>query len=762
MDSIQTSPIDRFKQTISQSDFWVRLGLCSLAIVIMWAATGAWNPPFPYEIGYTPSRDISARVEFEFENDTDTNSARAKARGEALYYYSNDVSILDDLRGAALDKVIQIQNVDDYSELEPGVWDEFLAVQDDAILDDSAKEIEKENAFNQFRKALAKDVKREKFKQALEFALLDFRNKGLLVNLEHAFGEGDMQRIMTFPENNISDAKMVNVEEVRIGEIEEELRNRLTEEFTKESGTFTNPKLVADHMYNWIRFHLPSTLSLDPQQTDLSKDRAAESVKPLMTKFRKGDKLTYRRDDFTPGGVEGGKAIDESDLQILRAEHDAYAIARDSFTVGAHIISDFGLFSACFLLAGSYLLYRRPEAIEDLNIFCLMLASIVVTVCVASFASFWRAEVIPLVIFSATVSIAYRHELAWILSASVSLIIAFSLGYDLSGFVILIAAATAVEIFTGNISTRTRFVGIGIGSALVVFLTTISAEVLGGQPFNSGVIKEAGWFAGYVFVACLLMTPILPFAEKIFGFHTDISLLELGDASHPLLQELFRRAPGTYNHSMNVASIAEAASDAIGADGLLCRVAAYFHDIGKMRKPEYFIENQSEENKHDQLQPAMSALVIIAHVKDGVELARQHGLPQTIIDFIEQHHGTTLVKYFFDQAQRRREVDEENDEAIDESTFRYPGPKPQTKEACVMMLADTLESASRSLSDPAPARIESLVHELVLKRLLAGQFQECDITLSELQTIEESLIKSLTAVFHSRIKYPNQENAKVS
>lgn len=255
------------------------------------------------------------------------------------------------------------------------------------------------------------------------------------------------------------------------------------------------------------------------------------------------------------------------------------------------------------------------------------------------------------------------------------------------------------------------------------------------------------------------MTGLLPFIEKLFEVQTEISLLELGDAAHPLLQELVRRAPGTYNHSINVASIAEAAAEAVSANGLLVRVGAYFHDIGKMLKPGYFIENQAQEpNRHETLLPAMSTLVIIAHVKDGADLAQQHHLPQTIIDFIQQHHGTTLVEYFYREASRQSEQDPDAGE-VDETSFRYPGPKPRTREAGVLMLADAVESASRTLVDPTPARIESLVHDLAMKRLIDGQFDDCGLTLQEVHTIEESLIKSLIAVYHGRVKYPDQETA---
>jgi putative nucleotidyltransferase with HDIG domain len=251
----------------------------------------------------------------------------------------------------------------------------------------------------------------------------------------------------------------------------------------------------------------------------------------------------------------------------------------------------------------------------------------------------------------------------------------------------------------------------------------------------------------------------LPFIEQVFDIQTDISLLELGDVAHPLLQELVRRAPGTYNHSINVASIADSAAEAINCNGLLVRVGAYFHDIGKMLKPGYFVENQgSDPNRHETLMPAMSTLVIIAHVKDGADLARQHRLPQSIIDFIEQHHGTTLVEYFYRQAAKQSSGNPDSS-PVDESSFRYPGPKPQTKETAVLMLADACESASRALVDPTPARLESLVHDIALKRLLDGQFEQCGLSLQELHTIEDSVVKSLTAVYHGRVKYPTQATA---
>ncbi len=251
----------------------------------------------------------------------------------------------------------------------------------------------------------------------------------------------------------------------------------------------------------------------------------------------------------------------------------------------------------------------------------------------------------------------------------------------------------------------------------------------------------------------------LPFVEKAFGIVTGISLLELGDITHPLLQELVRRAPGTHNHSVTVGTIAEAAAEKIGANALLVRIGAYFHDIGKMLKPHYFVENQAgAANRHANLAPAMSTLIIIGHVKDGVDLGRQHHLPEPIIDLIEQHHGTTLVEYFYREATRRAGGDPDCP-VVQESAFRYPGPKPQSREAGILMISDAVESASRTLSEPTPARIDGLVNELIQKRLDDGQFDDCGLTLREIAEIRESLIKSLIGIYHGRVKYPEQRTA---
>ncbi|MDE0331516.1 MAG: HDIG domain-containing protein [Nitrospinae bacterium] len=251
----------------------------------------------------------------------------------------------------------------------------------------------------------------------------------------------------------------------------------------------------------------------------------------------------------------------------------------------------------------------------------------------------------------------------------------------------------------------------------------------------------------------IIVAGAMPLLESIFKLTTDMRLLELADQNHPLLRKMVVSAPGTYHHSLLVGNLAEEASEAIGSNPLLTRVGAYFHDIGKMMKPEYFIENQGRENRHDRLKPNMSALILISHVKEGVELARSHQLPKEIIDLIQQHHGTSLIRYFYEKAK------EQNGNDVTEEFFRYPGPKPQTREAGILMLADMVEASSHSLSDHSLGRLSALVDRIVQSAFVEGQLDNCSLTFRDLSNIQEAFMRVLVGIHHHRIHYPGQEDA---
>ena len=339
----------------------------------------------------------------------------------------------------------------------------------------------------------------------------------------------------------------------------------------------------------------------------------------------------------------------------------------------------------------------------------------------------------------------------------------------------LISGFTAVYL-TLQVRRRAQLIRAGVGVGVAIWLSSLSFGMIG--PINLFPPMDNDWgmigvqsalTLGNGIVTAMIVGGALPMLEQLFQITTDVSWLELSDLNNPLLRRMTIEAPGTYHHSLVVANLAEGAAEKIGANATLCRVCAYFHDVGKLVKPEYFTENMNfERNPHDDLAPTMSALIIIAHVKEGVDLALTHGLNKQIIDVIQQHHGTSLVYYFYQRAIQQQEdaraggkimnIREEDIPEVQEESFRYTGPKPQTKESAIVSLADIVESASRSLEKPTPQKVEQLVDELIEERIADGQLDECDLTLGELRVIAKRFRFTLMTMLHTRIAYPKHES----
>jgi putative nucleotidyltransferase with HDIG domain len=268
------------------------------------------------------------------------------------------------------------------------------------------------------------------------------------------------------------------------------------------------------------------------------------------------------------------------------------------------------------------------------------------------------------------------------------------------------------------------------------------------------LITAAFSFVGNSLAIPMIVLALTPLIEAIFGYASDFKLLELANLNHPALKELIVQAPGTYHHSIILGSLVEAAAEAIGANPLLARSCAYYHDIGKGRNPLYFGENQKGENRHDALAPAMSAVIIKRHVTEGVEMAKQYKLPKLVADAIPQHHGTRLVGYFHHKAIKEQDG-KENPQPIDESIYRYPGPKPQFREAALVMIADGVEAISRTIPEPTSANLDGLVHKYINVIFAEGQLDECDLTLRDLNLIAESFMRTLEGIYHARPEYPS-------
>jgi putative nucleotidyltransferase with HDIG domain len=363
--------------------------------------------------------------------------------------------------------------------------------------------------------------------------------------------------------------------------------------------------------------------------------------------------------------------------------------------------------------------------------------------------------VAPTILVVMILAIAYDQRFAMGMATLHAVLVTMALGQGLSFFIILFCGVMTCSYLLNDIRTRSRLIEVGGAAAIAMMAATAATGLINMDPLpyigkNCLYTGAAGIAVGFVVLG------ILPFIEKAFRITTSMTLLELADASHPLLRRLSADAPGTYNHSLQVATIAESCAEAITVNSLLCRVASYYHDIGKINKPDYFCENQTDGvNRHMNLSPSVSLLIIIGHVKDGIELAREYNLPTSIFPFIQQHHGTTLVEFFYHQARTKKDQNDADGPAVSEVQYRYPGPRPRTKEIAIVMIADAVESATRAMQEPTANRIEALVHDIIMKRLLDGQFNDCDLSMRELQQLERTCVKSLLSIYHGRIAYPS-------
>ena len=358
----------------------------------------------------------------------------------------------------------------------------------------------------------------------------------------------------------------------------------------------------------------------------------------------------------------------------------------------------------------------------------------------------------PIATGAMLVRIVLNSEVAIVYSLLVSYFSAMLMGNQLFYFIFTFVGSIIGAHKVARCEQRSILLKAGMTVGGLNILMIISSHLISGNLFKLSLLSDLVMsFLGGV-LASVLVLGIIPIIESLFAYTTDIKLLELANMDHPILKDLILQAPGTYHHSIIVGSLVEGAAKSIAANPLLARVSAYYHDIGKLKKPLYFIENVGGgENKHDHLAPTMSSLILISHVKDGVEMARENRLGERIGHIIQQHHGTSLISYFY---QRAKEKENPEMESTNENDFRYPGPKPQTKEAGIVMLADSVEAASRTLTDPTPSRINSLVQRITNNIFLDGQLEECELTLKDLQKIQESFNRILTAIFHQRIDYP--------
>lgn len=497
-----------------------------------------------------------------------------------------------------------------------------------------------------------------------------------------------------------------------------------------------------------IKHFMRANAFFDPERYLMQQQEAAESVPPIRVNIQFRERIISQGDVVT-------------DEHMVRLQ--ALGLSRPGLTLSALVGT--GLLVALLIsiiLLYTYIhqrdIYKKSNYLYLIGIISLMTLLVSRAVMAINITQWPELGALfgflaPLAAAGMLITILLDARLALIVVANLALLLGVMSGnnfqFALVGFVGGVSGVFSVS----KLSQRGDLVraGIYVGAINVIIIAVIG--LINGSPWYLLVTSALVLGIANGLLSSILTNGALPYLETSFGITSTVRLLELSNPNNPLLKKLLTESPGTYHHSILVGNLAEAAAEVVGAEPLVVRVGAYYHDIGKIKRPYFFIENQlGGDNPHDKIAPSLSTLILTSHIKDGVELAREQKLPQPIIDIIEQHHGKSLVSFFYHKA-----LEGDRTESVNEEDFRYEGPKPKTKEAAIVMLADNIEAAVRSLQHPTAGRVEGLVRKIIKDRLMDGQLDECDLTFKDLDAIANSFVRVLSGIFHNRIEYPDMK-----
>jgi putative nucleotidyltransferase with HDIG domain len=509
------------------------------------------------------------------------------------------------------------------------------------------------------------------------------------------------------------------------------------------------------------------TIVYDQKRTMDAMAQAEKAAPEVYTTYRKGEPY------INPLTTEDGR-LTPAQYQLAKLHRQAYLAFLSSPEAAAErharLLQRVGIVVVVALLSIALFIYtrmHRPRLLQSpsrtLAFGVLMLGMLLVSRLLdLKWPQIPPLVLAPVLTAGSVLAIVYPRRFALGVMCIAAMLVTAILRSDFAFLFTLLVGLAITVCLLEEVRTRTKIISSGVLTAMGVAIATAAGALIERQ-----ALDFVGWHAaaaaGSALLAAFFVSGALPFIERVFRFATALTLLEWRDSRNPLLQLLAREAPGTYNHSLVLANLTESACEVIGANGLLAQVGALYHDIGKAHKADYFTENQEgRASRHENLAPTMSLLIILAHVKDGIEMAKEYKLPRVLHHFIEEHHGTTVVRYFHHAASEKQPqiASGRHDREVPEAEFRYAGPKPSTLESAVLMMADGVEGAARSLPDPTPGRIESVVHQVVMDRLNDGQFDECDITLRQIRLVEDSLVKSLCSIYHGRVAYPKTQKAE--
>ncbi len=717
---------------------WGLLGLVGFSGLVSAVVVNLGGETITIREGQTIPRAIPARVGFKIEDPRKTLQMRLRARDSSPNYYKLNTALLDEIR-ARLKNALTLAKAhsDDPEALKRE------AAKNQILLDDAgAKEL--------IRLATSGDPK--VYEQAIDALIARLRTQPVVEPSPAGIRRTTTVAILFDPEK--SQERRLAMSQLHLAtkpDVVEKVLDDVLVSFIEPLRASIKRSLMA--MLARDDGGVRAWYIYDVARTEQVAARAEQSVPPQYLVYNAGDLL-----------ADAGVVTDD-ELELLRAEHKAWLAqqARQPWTVRLRPIA--GRTLLALLVVGGVALYLARERQTR---FLRSVRGVAATLALLALLALARAVFVRMdvpahavsgiqALGAALLGIVFPHAAVFVVCSGLAVLISIAVQQQVP-FLLLLVSLSGVLIFgLREVRYRGRIVMIGALAALAAAIITGSIGLMQSQTVRF-TLSLCAWAAGSTLMAAFIVEGILPAIERIFQVSTAMTLLEWCDASKPLLRMLAAEAPGTYNHSLNVGTLAEAAANAIGANGLLARAGAYYHDIGKINKPEYFVENQAGgDNPHAKLNPAMSLLIIVGHVKDGLELAREYGLPRPLRAFIAEHHGTTLVEFFYHAANQQRKPGEPE---IPDSEFRYPGPKPQSRETAIVMIADAVEGAVRAMSDPTPNRIEQIVRDITYKRLVDGQFDDCDLTFRELAKIEKSLVRTLCGIYHARVAYPQSRTGR--
>lgn len=729
----------------SPAGLWGALATVIATCVVI--AVVIWTSERPLvAVGRIATQTRQVRVPMETRDRAAEAEQREAARNRTPRVYSANTEVLDDLRSSIESLPRVLASAGSLEQLDGGIRAKFAITPESfaAIRGMGDKEL-----------AAWADSTARLSGLLLRRPVLDQQS------IQRALSEGNSPELRLVLAD---DSSTLTLKSTVVGLGDEIARPRAIRSAVREAG-FAG--VAGEAIVSRILLETRPTFRPDEAATSQDMAAAAAGISPIYVRHPRGHVIFAR-----------GDVLSQTQVDLYRNEQASY---REAASTSERWSPRAGLAAASVIvalaLAGYVALFvprirKSPgRIISAAMLACIALAAACITT-VAYPGLVSVTLTVPVLLVAMLLTVAYEQRVALAFGVLLATLACIATQQSMAVFAVVVTGVASAAWQLRDVRDRATMVRGAIFTGFALAMGTfVWSLVEKPMPIAGSEIAFDAALAGCgAVLSGGVVLFLLPTVERAFDVATSLTLVEMSNLKQPLLRELQRRAPGTYNHSLNVAAIAEAAADSINANSLLTYVGSLYHDIGKMNKPEYFVENRSGGlSKHDKLSPALSLLVIVGHVKDGMELAEEFGLPRAIKHFIEAHHGTTLVEYFYHRAKTRAmaaaeeaEVDDDPEPAPqvpDEVEYRYPGPKPQTKETAILMVSDAVESAARTLSDPTPARIEALVRDLAHKRLMDGQFDDCELTLKELNLICESISRTVTSIYHGRVAYPGERRA---